>query len=278
MKGNLPFLKSKIDLLKQGIKWSIQNDKLELSFIRTEDGNIIINTIGKENFDNIRTALDSLQTVNFYCQEDNLILSPADFSALIEFYEQQPLDYNSSISVVNELEETQEKKNGSMKTSGPEKLFKLKDAKELSGINNGTLRVSDNKYSIINNPGGGDCGVYALIDAIHGSESQYDIQEEIRSNITNTIKNFILLYSTLEEYAKNLDNPPSQEIIVDLYKNIFGQGGFRNFKFIVKNKLKAPLEDEDTNAETRASLESKINLVNDIDDWDLLREVPQDTL
>ena len=112
MKGNLPFLKSKIDLLKQGIKWSIQNDKLELSFIRTEDGNIIINTIGKENFDNIRTALDSLQTVNFYCQEDNLILSPADFAALVKFYEQQPLDYNPSISVVNELEETQEKKKG----------------------------------------------------------------------------------------------------------------------------------------------------------------------
>jgi hypothetical protein len=53
-------------------------------------------------------------------------------------------------------------------------------------------KLSDIKHKVINNPGGGDCGVYTLIDAIHGSESQYGIQEEIRSNITNTIKNFIV--------------------------------------------------------------------------------------
>lgn len=134
-------------------------------------------------------------------------------------------------------------------------------------------------YQLVENQGRGDCGVYAVIHAIWGNASEKSVQE-IREQISLIMKRFLELY----QYNSRLDpeQPYEPKEIVELYKNIFcsfnGLDGFEIFKFVSTKKLSSPLENSDTNTETRNNLNRAIENLKTIANWDSLENNPETTI
>lgn len=133
--------------------------------------------------------------------------------------------------------------------------------------------LQERSYSFIPNPGGGDCGVYAVMHAMWGKEADVSFKRAqiIRGQIADVMSGFVQLH----RYRESLKGPPyeNSQKVINIYHRIFSNpnDGFASFKFIATETLKAPLADSDTNMESRESVESHLSRLERMDSWEELQ-------
>ena len=144
------------------------------------------------------------------------------------------------------------------------------------------------KYMHIENKGGGDCAVLAIIDALQniGNEQVENLSSKndehvmlVRKGICEATKYFFSLYKlaldlsqkeheSQEQFQARLNNNDIWLEVRDHYKNIFGQDNFNTFKKVISLYLTNPLSDKDTNAETRHNLSNLKETLNQTNSWE----------
>jgi len=128
-------------------------------------------------------------------------------------------------------------------------------------------KIDNKTFEIVKTKGGGDCALHAIKGVIE-TEGNVSL---IRQQLCNNIKIFIELYKLGLDFEKKeteLDNDHKvrvdniiknqQLVIIGHYKNIFAQS-FDVFKAVITQLLKKPLNDPDTNPETKLSINNVIN-------------------
>ena len=127
-------------------------------------------------------------------------------------------------------------------------------------------------YSIISNPGGGDCAIYAVMHALYGKDYDVSTLLETRQKICGVMKNFIPLYYYMQGVTdgKEISEPIN---IIELYQAIFNsERGFDTFKYLALKKILAPLihDDKDRSKETEESLRRYAAELKSVENWNEL--------
>lgn len=126
------------------------------------------------------------------------------------------------------------------------------------------MNLQEKFMTYIQNQGEGNCGIYAVLHALHGKDAN-----TLTGNLNSTRKTIVHLVEALFSLRNQLllSKEPDSQIILNLYKEIFNENGWKNFKFIALYEIKNRLEQESISTDTEKNLLEKETFLKKINTW-----------